>query len=184
VRAVIVTGLTALLLAESATSIVFTRVPDAGPARAVNEVLADRPSGPVVELPVGSSADGAAWAYIETPRQWLSRIDGDPRVSGYSGFDPPGFDAVAAALDTFPSEDAFAALSDLGVRYVVIRTALPGPLRRFQEDYVAVDGVGFVAPERAAGIIETVRNDPRVRRVDHYGDAWLVELEQPTPGDS
>ncbi|HEX5097230.1 MAG TPA: hypothetical protein VFX21_14485 [Acidimicrobiia bacterium] len=177
VRGAVVTALTALLLAESATSIVFTRVPDAGAARAVNEALADRPPGPVAELPVGSPADGAAWGYIETPRQWLSRIDGDPRVSGYSGFDPPGFDAVASVLDTFPSEEAFTVLQSLGVRYVVIRTALPGPLRGFQEDYVALDGVGFIAPERARGVIETVRNDPRVRRVDHYGDAWLIELK-------
>jgi hypothetical protein len=49
-------------------------------------------------------------------------------VNGYSGFQPKGFDAVAAALDDFPSPSSIAEARKLGVRYIVLRTRIPGVL--------------------------------------------------------
>jgi hypothetical protein len=164
-----------LILGESAFALSLVRVPNAHAATAVNDALAKLPAGPVAELPVGSPTDGAAWAYIETPRQWLSRIDGHPRVGGYSGFDPKGYDELAATLETFPAPDALARLHDLGVRYVVLRTALPGPLPGFQAAIVDVDGVGKYTPEHARQIVDAIPPGA-AKRVEHDGAAWLIQL--------
>jgi hypothetical protein len=166
-----------VVLAESAMTISLARVADRVDATAVNEELARRPSAPVVELPVGSPSDGAAWAYIETPRQWLSVIDGNPRIGGYSGFDPKGYDQLAALLETFPNPEAIDRLRELGVRYVVLRTELPGPLRNFQEAIVDVDGVGRYSPESAQAIVDALAPDD-VADAEQFGSAWLIELTQ------
>jgi hypothetical protein len=162
--------------AESLMAIATADTPRNRAGRAVNEALARREAGPVLELPIGSPADGWPWGYIETPRQYLSRIDGYPRVSGYSGFAPPDFDTTAAILERFPGEDAFALLDELGVRYVLLRTGIPNGLTDLQAATVALDGVGRYAEARARDIIEALPEE-RVARVDRIGDAWLVELD-------
>ncbi|MGQ0823969.1 MAG: hypothetical protein ACT4OX_02875 [Actinomycetota bacterium] len=165
-----------LLVAESALQVQFLRVPDRNRARAVNEELATRPDGTVVELPITSPADGATWAFVETPRQWLARIDGNERVGGYSGFDPPGFVELVAALDTFPAADGLATADRLDVRYVVVRTALPGPLPEFLARVVDRDGVGWYSDAYAAELVGDIPPE-RVANARRYGDAWLVELQ-------
>ena len=129
----------------------------------------------MLELPVGSPDDGWPWAYIETPRQYLSRIDGDPRISGYSGFAPPGFEETAATLESFPSDAAFDRIDDLGVRYVVLRTGIPNGLTAAQAEGVDLDGVGVYSDAHARAIVDALPPD-RVAHVDQYGDAWLIEL--------
>ena len=74
-----------------------------------------------------SAGSGAGpWAYVEMPRQLEALRDHDPRVNGYSGFQPNGFDTVAQALNDFPSHTALAEARALGVRYVLLRTELVG----------------------------------------------------------
>ncbi len=129
--AIVVTGVLACaIVAESAAPIVLVAFPNNARATAVNHALARLPHAPVVELPVGSPSDGVAWAFIEAPREVLSTIDWDPRVNGYSGFAPKQYDDLAATLETFPSAESLRALHDRGVRYVVVRIALPGLSRR------------------------------------------------------
>jgi len=175
IRAGIVAAVIIVIGAESMVAVAFTEPPHDRASRAVNRALAAREPGPVVELPVGSPDDGWPWAYIETPRQYLARIDGDPRISGYSGFAPPGFEATAATLESFPSDAAFDRLDDLGVRYVVLRTGVPNGLTAAQAEGVGLDGVGVYSDAHARAIVDALPPD-RVARVDQYGDAWLIEL--------
>ncbi len=69
-----------------------------------------------------SAADGFAWPFVEAPRQYLSTIDFNPRVNGYSGAEPLGFVELAAVLNTYPSAEAQAILDEFGVRYVILHT--------------------------------------------------------------
>lgn len=176
-RVAITAAAVVLIGAESLMTVGFARVPRDDADLAVNEALAERGAGPVVELPVGSPSDGWPWAYVETPRQYLSLVDGLPRVNGYSGFAPPGFDELAATLETFPEEASFRALDRLGVRYVVLRTGVPDGLDDLQAEAVGTDGVGVYSEVSAQAVIDALPDD-RVERVDRYGDAWLVELER------
>jgi hypothetical protein len=164
----------ALVVAETATAITFLRVPDRAGARAVNEELDGRPAGTVLELPMTSPADGAVWPYVEMPRQWLARIDGQRRVGGYSGFDPPGFEHQVDVLDTFPSRPALELLDELDVRYVVLRTAVPDP-EGFESTMTDFDGVGRYSEEHARALLASLPREG-IRSVERYGDAWLVEL--------
>ncbi len=127
-RAIVAFGLAALVIAECAIALVFVRVPTAADDGGVDAALRARPRGVVLELPIGSAATGLPWVYGEAPRQLLALRDKDPRVNGYSGFQPPGFDQEAAVLDHFPAPDALALARGLGVRYVVLRTKLVGDL--------------------------------------------------------
>ena len=43
-----------------------------------------------------------------------------PLVNGYSGFQPPSFYANAAVLQTFPADEAFARMRQLGVTHIVV----------------------------------------------------------------
>jgi hypothetical protein len=174
-RVAITAGTVVLIGAESLMTVGFARVPSDDADRAVNEALAGRGEGPVVELPMGSPSDGWPWAYVETPRQYLSLVDGLPRVNGYSGFAPPGFDELAATLETFPEEASLRALDRLGVRYVVLRTGVPDGLDDLQARVIGTDGVGVYSEVRAQAVIDALPGE-RVERVDRYGDAWLVEL--------
>jgi hypothetical protein len=166
--------LAGLVVAETATAIMFLRVPDRAAARAVNDELDRRSAGVVLELPMTSPGDGAAWPYVEMPRQWLARIDGQRRVGGYSGFDPPGFEHEVDVLETFPSRPALALLDELDVRYVVLRTDVPDP-DGFESTITDHDGVGRYSPRHARALLASLPKDG-VRSIERYGDAWLVEL--------
>ena len=56
-----------LVFVETAVTIPLVRVPDGRVADGVVDHLDDRPPGVVAELPIRGPADGAAWAYLESP---------------------------------------------------------------------------------------------------------------------
>ncbi len=113
---------------ESAMPLSFAHVPTSADDGGVDSALVGRPAGVVLELPIASAASGVVWPYAEAPRQYAALRDGDERVNGYSGFQPKNFDGTAALLNDFPSPSALADAHRLGVRYVVLRTQLVGPL--------------------------------------------------------
>jgi hypothetical protein len=127
-RSIVALAVAALVVAECAIALVFVRVPTAADDGGVDAALRARPTGVVLELPISSAKSGLPWVYAEAPRQLLALRDHDPRVNGYSGFQPPGFDTEAAVLNHFPAPDALALARRLGVRYVVLRTKLVGDL--------------------------------------------------------
>lgn len=175
-RALLTVVLVGAVVAESATSLTFVRVPTAADDGGIAAALRKLPSGLVLELPINSSASGVAWPFTESPRQLEALRDGRPRVNGYSGFQSKGFDSVATTLDTFPTPQALAAARERGVRYVVLRTRLVGSLTpaslRAQID---ADGVGRYTPETAATIVRGLPRD-LVRRVDRLPGGYLIEL--------
>jgi hypothetical protein len=119
--------LAAIVCAEAITGIELTTVPTARDDYGIDRVLRAHPTGAVLELPIESAARGAPrWAYVEAPRQLEALRDHDPRVNGYSGFQPDRFDNVARVLNHFPEAAALSEAHQLGVRYIVLRTKLIG----------------------------------------------------------
>jgi hypothetical protein len=122
-------ALVVLVVIESAIGIQFVRVPTSRDDGGVDIALRRAPRGVVLELPILSAVSGGPeWAFVETPRQLAAIRDGDPRVNGYSGFQPAGFDERARVLNHFPGPVALAQARALGVRYVILRTKLVGTI--------------------------------------------------------
>jgi hypothetical protein len=165
---------------ETAVTIPLVRVPDGRVADGVADYLDDRPAGVVAELPIRGPADGAAWAYLESPRQLVSLGDADDRVNGYSGYAPEGFDAIVPVLNEFPSADALAVLDEHDVRYVVLRTRVLGDQLPIFADLLGQDGYGRFTPATARERIARIPEE-RVRRVQRVPGAYVVEL-RPPPG--
>ncbi len=138
-------------------------------------VLAGRPPGGVVELPVVSPLDLAVWPHVEAQRMVLSTIDWHTRVGGYSGFWPRDYLEQVALLRTFPSPAALERLDQLGVRYVVLRTApIPFDLA-WAEQKVAESGLGWMDPATAAAVVAAIPAQ-RVDTVERVDGAVLVTL--------
>jgi hypothetical protein len=74
----------------------------------------------VVELPVPDPRDAARSARRHSLYMWHSTAHWQGLVNGYSGFTPPGHDALFRKLVNFPDEASLDALETLGVRYVVV----------------------------------------------------------------
>jgi hypothetical protein len=83
---------------------------------AVYDRLRDQPHAVVAELPFFDrrSFFGNADYMINATRHR------HPIVNGYSGFAPPGFDAIAEALRAFPAPEALEMLHQLNVTHVVV----------------------------------------------------------------
>jgi hypothetical protein len=171
-RVAVVAALLVMIGVESAQAIEFVRVPDDAASEAVNDALDHLPAGPVVELPIRGRDDGAAWPYVEMPRQYLSLADGHPRVNGYSGFEPPGFGAVVRDLNTFPGIAARMRIRELGVRYVVLRLSIPGDLTGAAADALGDDQVGTYTEAEAEAVVDSLPEG--FDDLGRHGDAFLV----------
>jgi hypothetical protein len=153
-QTVVTTLLATCIILESIVTLAFVRVPTNQDDGGIGNALASKPPGVVLELPIESSDRGIAWPYVEAPRQLLALRDGHSRVNGYSGFQPPHFDQRAATLDHFPAPDAISEADRMGVRYVVLRTALPSTsLPTIIERLLDTDGVGIYTNAHAQAII-------------------------------
>jgi len=170
-------ALAAIVCGEAFTGIGLTTVPTARDDYGIAEVLRAHPKGVVAELPMQSASSGATrWAYIEAPRQLEALRDGDPRVNGYSGFQPPGFDKVARTLDRFPSREAIAEARELGVRYVVLRTQLIGDTPGSIRFVLGSTGSGKYTDAKARAMVDELPGSARV--VDHVAGGYVIELSQ------
>jgi hypothetical protein len=168
-------ALTLVVMAESATAIAFVRPPTSQDDGGVDQALQRLPRGVVLELPIASSRQ-PGWIYNEPSRQLLALHDSDPRVNGYSGFEPAGFPLRVALLNTFPSRSALNTARQLGVRYVVLRTALvgdvePAAIRTLLER----DGVGRY-DDRTARQLVSEMPPASTTRVESLRGAYLIEL--------
>ncbi|MDQ1476219.1 MAG: hypothetical protein QOE62_1448 [Actinomycetota bacterium] len=175
-RSIVAIGLAALVVAECAIALVFVRVPTSADDGGVDTALRTRPAGVVLELPISSAKSGLPWVYAEAPRQLVALRDHDPRVNGYSGFQPKGFDTEAAVLNHFPAPDALALAHQLGVRYVVLRTKLVGDVSPATA-IPAVDrnGAGRYDEQTAADLVAAVPPGAAAPPVRLAG-GYLVEL--------
>jgi hypothetical protein len=83
---------------------------------AIYDRLRDEPHAVVIELPFfdrRSFFGNAEYMLYATKHR-------HPIVNGYSGFAPPGFDAIAQAMRGFPSDASLEMLHKLGVTHVVV----------------------------------------------------------------
>jgi hypothetical protein len=169
-----------LVLAESARSVPLVEVPRSTTDEAAARYLDSRPPGVVAELPIRGINDGAVWAYTESPRQFVSLIDNNDRINGYSGYTPPGFDALVPVINSFPSPEAMRILERREVRYVVLRTKVIGDQLPGIDEQLDQDGVGRFTPATARERIAQIPPD-RVRRVTRVPGAYVVELRPSGP---
>jgi hypothetical protein len=178
--AVVIAGLlVALPLVDAGSWLPTADVTDRGRWSAVNVALRRMPRGPVLELPILQSTDGVAGPRIEAPRLYLAAIDGNPRVNGYSGYQPPRFAALASALNAFPSAGAVATLRRLGVRYVVLRTDIvghhPSDPEGMIRTYGTTDAQRLQVGKARLSSIRTAL-PPSVRELGVFGGAVLLQV--------
>lgn len=171
--ALIVAGLTAAVLIESWTPIATIPVPSDPRFAEVNEVLATRARGAVLELPITGPRQGNLWNETEGPRQFLSTIDWNPRVNGISALAPPQFELVVDSLNDFPAPNALQFVDFYRIKHVIMRLSPVGhfpPGHRINEP-----GITFYEEDLARDKIAQIPPD-RLVRVDRIGDAYLIEL--------
>jgi hypothetical protein len=138
-----VTGRTASILAVSTFAfalIDLAQMPfdwrPASPFPAAYRILGDMPRGPVVEFPF---YDRRIDFHLHTRYMLNSTTHWQPLVNGYSDHTPAEFRTMAVRLASFPSRDAFDALREKRVRYIVIhqklydRESLAEVARRLQD---------------------------------------------------
>ena len=166
----------ALVIAESAMGLAAVRVPTTADAGGVTEALRGNPGGVVLELPMESSARGLVWPYVESPRQFAAVYDGHPRANGYSGFEPQGFAERAAVLNQFPSPEALDEARRLGIRFVVLRTALVGTLSPAGlAPALDADAAGRYAVATARRLLAGLPSGDALK-IEQFPGAFLVEL--------
>jgi hypothetical protein len=170
-------ALAAIVCGDAITGIELTTVPTARDDYGIDRVLRAHPTGVVLELPMQTADRGSGrWAFVEAPRQLEALRDHDPRVNGYSGFEPPSIEHLATSLDLFPAPIALAAARRVGVRYVVVRTKLvggaPGSVR-----YVLRDGSGNYTDAAARQIVQELPPSA-ARVVAHVAGGYVIELTQ------
>ena len=123
-----VTGRAAIVIAAGILSIALidlAQVPfdwrPAKPFPSVYGVLARMPRGPVVEFPFYHRRIDF---HIHTRYMLNSTTHWQPLVNGYSDHTPAEFRTMAVRLASFPSRDAFDAMREKRVRYIVIHRNL------------------------------------------------------------
>ena len=89
----------------------------AAPFPGAYRVLAGMPRGPVAEFPF---YDRRIDFHIHTRYMLSSTVHWQPLVNGYSDHTPADFRTIAPRLASFPSRDAWDALRERRVRYIVI----------------------------------------------------------------
>lgn len=169
-------ALGAVMLAEYATPIGLSPRLDDPRHTAVNHELAERPDGPVLELPMGDARD-VLWAFVEPPRLRFATIDFNPRVNGYSGYYPRGYLTTIDVFNSLAEEgpaspEVVSGLEQFGVRYLVLRTEPVTP----DLDH---PGVTHYSPVVAAEVVASLP-DELVASAERIGAAVLVELRTPS----
>ena len=119
------TPLLALLLAAAVADSTVGAVPffDAPTVPAAVRRLALLPRAPVAEFPYFSGQE----RHRHTEYMLLSAFHWQPLVNGYSDHMPPAAAAAMTALATFPRPDAWRALREHRVRYVLVHWRLYDP---------------------------------------------------------
>ena len=177
-----VTVLVAVSMVDAGSWLPTADVPHEARWAAVDRALQRRPAGAVVELPIFQTSDGAAQPRVEAPRLYLAAIDGNPRVNGYSGYQPPGFDTLVRTINTFPAPAAVAELARQRVRYIVLRRDVVGYLPRGATRMTAYgtddDDRLLISATHLASIRATLPSS--VREIGTFGSAVLLELVSPS----
>ena len=170
-------GLSAIVLAEAGLSLFFVTVPTTANDGGIDQALRALPAGVVLELPIRSDTSGYAWPFVEAPRQLVAIHDGDARVNGYSGFQPPNFDGRAALLNRFPASDAITEAQHIGVRYIVLRTTLVSTdLPADQLQHLNTDGIGRYTLAHAKSIIQNLPPNA-VIQTQRLAGGYLIQLD-------
>ncbi len=158
--AVLVPLVVALVIIEVGGPMRRVEVPE-GDRLLAYEALSESDDGVVLELPIRSAGEGAVWPFVEAPRMYHATIDFNPRVNGYSGSAPLGFDSLAQLLNRYPAPDAQAMITDLGVRYIILHTGVE-------------QGVPALTDADAARISTQAENEGAT--VSRHGEDWLIDL--------
>ena len=158
-------GACAVVLAEMLVAPVWAELPRGDRDLAAYRLLADLPAGAVAELPLVDPRLGVAHPFVEAPRMLNARLDGHPRVNGYSGYTPPDYPVTVDALAAFPRPAALQRLRDLDVRYVLVH--------RTSREPDASDLPVAYGPAAAAAVLRDLPEGVVVREA---GEDLVVDL--------
>ncbi|HEX9765984.1 MAG TPA: hypothetical protein VGA36_04415, partial [Nitriliruptorales bacterium] len=137
------------------------------PATQVNRVLAQRPTGVVLELPWPNCPGRCL--HTEPARMVWSRYDRMPRLGGYSGYVPDYWLRIQELSVEWANPDVLRELRERWeVRYLILRTSAP-------------EGGVRLTPEAAATLATTLARDGQIERAEHIGPSWLVTLRPAAP---
>jgi hypothetical protein len=110
--------------------------------------LAEQPRGAIAEfpMPLPDTLPGAEarYAYMST-FHWM------PLLNGYSGYYPPSYLGLIAALRHFPDENSVRILRDRGARYVIVHTSL-------------------YSSDRAGEVLNAAITLPSLSQLGHFSD--------------
>jgi hypothetical protein len=129
------------------------------------------PDAVVIELPMVYQKESLAWP------QYYSIFHWHKLVNGFSGFFPPGYDALNRAMQDFPSAESLALLEEIGVRYVVVHNNL----------FTVAERTGIKTHISAfANRVRLVAHDPPddVYQLDSAERGWGAALGSVIPPDA
>lgn len=173
-RLVFCAALSCLILFESAQFVPIVRVPTVA-HDSVYAQLTDLPNdGVVAELPMAPLELGPTFAYLEATRMVLASGDSLRTVNGYSGFAPPGYEAIVDSLNTFPSAASLQTLRDLGAKYVVIHTT---PMDTGLDEVTTTvneSGYAYVSPDKLAATLAALPPNAIKQRTDAADGVILI----------
>jgi hypothetical protein len=126
------------------------------------------PNAVVLEIPMVFDNESLAWPQYYSIFHWRSL------VNGFSGFFPPGYDALVGITRAFPSEISLAVLDEIGVRTVVVHNDLLTPAQRAG---VRTRLAGFES--RLTRVFSFASDD--IYELNGDGSAWAAALAQSIP---
>jgi hypothetical protein len=134
----------------------------------VQYIAKQEPGAVVLEIPLIFDNESLAWP------QYYSIFHWHKLVNGFSGFFPPGYEALAAFALQFPSEDSLALFDEIGVRTVVVHNDLLTPGERLGiQQRIASFGPRITRAEQFA-------ND-QVYELNDYDSGWAAALAASIP---
>jgi hypothetical protein len=137
--------------------------------------LAAAEHGPTVVLPIYTPGVPSS-SEAEAMRLYVSTFDWQPRVNGYSGYEPIGYLQTVSDLSSFPSDAAIARLESLGVRYVVVDFPALARYRRGGPDPAYYRWEYPDVATRAAEIRDEIASRPELVLRADFGDVAIYEL--------
>lgn len=154
----------------------FTVQPMPATAAPLYAWLAAQPPAAIIELPLtsemadrpaGATAEAAetAWPDYNLLRyQYFQTGHWQPTADGYSGFTPPHHRELGLTLAHFPDERSLALLTGLGVKRVIVHSAV----------------MEAFAPQRAAALRAALAETPAVTLEREFGPDWVYRLAPST----
>ncbi len=137
--------------------------------------LAQAERGPTVLIPMYRPGTPSS-SEPEAVRLYLSTFDWQPRINGYSGYEPIGYRETVDDISYFPSERAMERLSYLRARYVVVEFPQTARYRRGGPDAAYYSWEYPDLPAMIAELRKEIAARPELVMRADFGDVGIYEI--------